>query len=78
MILEKKNRPSSTFPVTPLYLLLLQEEDLLLLQEEDLLLAEEEDLPLAKEEDREGSPEKLKMVDFFFPESSGDLRDQFR
>ena len=41
MILEKSIfRPSSTFLVTPLYLLLLQEEDLLLLQEEDLLLEE--------------------------------------
>ena len=96
MILEKSIfRPSSTFPVTPLDLLLLQEEDLFLLQEEDLLLVQEEDLLLAQEEDlllaeekdlllaeeadREGSPEKLKMVEkYFFPESSGDLWDQFR
>ena len=57
----------------------MQEEDLILAQEEDLFLAQEEDLLLAQEENEEWSPEKLKMVEkYFFPESSGDLWDQFR
>ena len=67
------------FPLQEEDLLLAEEEDLLLAEEEDLLLAKAEDLLLSKEEDREGSPEKLKMVEkYFFPESSGDLWDQFR